>query len=99
MKVENKKNITLKHNNEVYFEDEVINEAPSSGAFDDYADYLLDCVYNVETTLEDTIKILEPFGAWENEDLQDLEDNIKRILWIGILYCKEEKTNWCYLGE
>lgn len=35
----------------------------------------------------------------DDSELQNLEDNIKRILWVTICDCKEQETTWAYLGE
>jgi len=91
--------LIIKSNDWIEFPQDIIDNAPSSGPFDDYAEHLVNNVFDVETTLQDTIDILKPFGAWENSELQDLDDNIARILWLAILNCKENETNIFYLGE
>jgi ABC-type enterochelin transport system permease subunit len=50
-------------------------------------------------SLEDSIKYLQTLGAWEDTELQDLEENKMRLLWIAILDCKENNTQYWYMGS
>lgn len=77
---------------------ELIEEAPDSGPFDEYTDYILSR-YEVDVTLEDSIAYLKRLGAWDTEDLHDLELNKARLLWISILDCKEQQTTYWCMGE
>lgn len=76
---------------------EIIDDAPSQGRFDDYADYLCE-TFDVQVTLEDSIKYLKGLGAWDLDELQDLELNKRRLLWVACLDCKENETNYWYMG-
>jgi hypothetical protein len=31
----------------------------------------------------DVVKVLEMFGAWDDQDLADHDDNLNRLLWIA----------------
>jgi hypothetical protein len=35
---------------------------------------------------------LRPFGAWDDTELQDHEENLLRLLWVLANDCKEENT-------
>lgn len=85
-------------NHETEIPQGLIDEAPKTGPFDEFAEYILD-THEVEVSLSDSIKILRPYGAWEMDELQDLDTNKARLLWLSILDCKENKTNWWYAGE
>lgn len=76
----------------------LIKKAPRTGPFDDFAEEVLK-EYCVDITLEDSILFLKPTGAWELEELQDLETNKRRVLWISILDCVDQGSNWFYLGQ
>lgn len=90
--------ISFKLHSETKLPKKVIRDAPSQGAFDSYAEYLLQA-YNVEVTLQDSITFLRSYGAWDNSELQDLQANKARILWLACLDCKEQKTQFFYMGE
>lgn len=90
--------ITFKLHRETKLPRQVIKDAPSQGAFDDYAESLLES-YNIDVSLEDSQTYLKRLGAWEEHELQDLELNKRRLLWIACLDCKEEKTQYWYMGD
>ncbi len=90
--------ISFKINSETEIPQDVIDDAPRTGPFDEYADYLYE-TFEVECSLADSIKYLKSTGAWEKSELQDLELNIKRVLWLAVMDCKENKTNYFYMGE
>ena len=92
------KKIIFKINQETKFTKSIINDAPSQGPFDDYAEYLL-TKFDVVVSLEDSIKYLQTLGAWEDAELQVLEENKMRLLWIAILDCKENNTQYWYMGS
>ena len=92
-----RKIIKFELNRETELPQDMIDDAPSTGPFDDYADYLLDH-YDIEVSLADSIAYLKEFGAWDNNELQELELNKARILWQACLNCKEENTNYFYMG-
>ena len=93
-----KKVINFEYGSEVELPGKLIREAPASGRFDDYAKYLR-TVLDVRVTLEDSQKYLKHVGAWEDDELQDLDDNIDRLLWIAFLDCQERETTFWYMGE
>lgn len=37
--------------------------------------------------------ILRPYGAWEDKELEDRQDNIHRLIWIACLDIQEEEFN------
>jgi hypothetical protein len=90
--------ITFKLNQEVFIPKSVIRDAPEQGRFDEYAEWILEN-YRVEVSLEDSIKCLKGYGAWNESELQDLNANKSRLLWIACLDCKENKTCFWYMGE
>ena len=90
--------ISFKFNSETELPQDMIDGAPSNGPFDSYAEDLLD-TYDIDVTLADSIKYLKEFGVWELDELQDIELNKARILWQACLYCKEEKTQYFYMGS
>ena len=91
------KTIKFKLNSETRLTKKIVDDAPRQGPFDGYAEYLL-ATYDIDVTLEDSIEYLKEFGAWDDEELQDLETNKARILWQACLSCKEEKTLYFYMG-
>lgn len=90
--------IKFKLNSEIKLPRKVIKEAPGQGKFDDYADYLLD-TYNVEVTLQESIAYLKTYGAWDDSELSDLDDNKRRLLWLACLDCQDNDTNYFYMGD
>jgi hypothetical protein len=90
--------ITLKLNKETELPQNLIDDAPKQGSFDAYAEYILD-TYDIDVSLQDSIAYLKRFGAWESDELQDLETNKARLMWIACLDCKEQKTTDWYMGE
>jgi hypothetical protein len=95
--MKNQKKIIYKMNHETKLPRSLIKDAPSSGPFDDFAEWILQN-YRVEVSLEDSIQYLSYLGAWDREELQDLELNKARLLWVSILDCKENKTNHWLMG-
>lgn len=93
-----KPKIIFKLNEETELPEEVIQDAPQSGPFDGYAEYLLE-TYDVECTLSDSIKYLTTVGAWDDSELQDLETNKARLLWIACADCQESDTQLFYMGD
>jgi len=91
------KTLIFKINTDIELPQNIINDAPYQGPFDDYAEYLLE-TYNIEVSLDDSIQYLKEYGAWTLEELQDLELNKARILWLACLNCKENNTNYFYMG-
>jgi hypothetical protein len=89
--------IVYKLNQEMELPQNVIDDAPLSGPFDDYADYLLK-TYDVQVTLADSIAFLREYGAWDESELQNSDDNKARILWLSCLDCKENETPYFYMG-
>lgn len=93
-----RKTIEFKLNEETELPQEVIDSIPRSGQADD-AVVELHQDYNFEVTLDDSIKFLSSYGAWDKEELQDLDSNIDRIIWLACLDCQENNTTFFYMGE
>lgn len=92
-----RKTIKFELNKETKLPKVVIEAIPQSGAADD-AVRDLRREYNFECSLQDSIEFLKRYGAWNNEELQDLDDNIDRIIWLACLDCRENNTTWFYMG-
>ena len=75
----------------------ILKDAPRSGPFDDYGASIL-ADYDIDVPLEDSIKYLKNIGCWEPEELQDLEANKARLIWLSVMECLENKTNLFYMG-
>ena len=75
----------------------LIKEMPSQGRADDYIEWVKSA-YIVQSNLVDSIECLKSFGAWDESELQDLDSNLDRLLWIALLDCKEQKTNYWYMS-
>lgn len=91
------KTLSFKLNNETRLPRKIIQDAPKSGAFDGYADFVCQ-KFNIEMTLQDSISYLKEFGAWSIEELQDIEANKRRVLWQAVMYCHEQNTSFFYMG-
>ena len=39
---------------------------------------------------------LKPYGAWDEDELADHEQNLRRLLWLAAGQVKEEKSCWVY---
>jgi hypothetical protein len=76
----------------------LVDDAPSQGQFDSYAEEIL-TRYDVQVSLADSIAYLKRLGAWELSELQDLELNKMRLVWIALLDCKDNGTRYWYMGE
>lgn len=92
------KTLTFKLHNEIEFPQELVDDAPKQGPFDEYAEHILS-TFDIQVTLDDSISYLKRLGAWELSELQDLELNKSRLLWIALLDCKENGVNYWYMGE
>ena len=90
--------IIFKLHKETEFSQDLIDDAPRQGPFDDYAEWILS-TFDVQVSLDDSIKYLKTLGAWSLDELQDLETNKARLLWIALLDCKDQETNFWYMGE
>lgn len=92
------KTIHFKLNQEVEFDQELIDDAPKQGRFDECAEYLLES-FDVQVDLKESVKYLKSTGGWTSDELQDLELNKARLLWLALLDCKEQGTTFWYMGE
>jgi hypothetical protein len=90
--------LEFKLHHEIEFPQDLIDKTPSQGPFDSYAEYVLGA-YDVQVSLDDSIAYLKCIGAWDLRELQDLELNKGRLVWIALLDCKENETNYWYMGE
>lgn len=93
-----RKTIEFKLNEETELPQEVIDSIPMSGQADNAAAELRQD-YNFDVSLDDSIKFLSSYGAWNKEELQDLDSNIDRIIWLACLDCQENNTTFFYMGE
>jgi hypothetical protein len=92
------KNLTFKLNSETKIPKKLIKDAPKTGRFDDYAEYIVN-TYNIECPEQDAITYLVSTGAgWKATDLQDHNENLQRLVWIAVMNCHEQKTNYFYMG-
>jgi hypothetical protein len=46
---------------------------------------------DIEIPPDDLIAELSEYGAWEDDDLQDHDTNIERIIWLGAWKIREEE--------
>ena len=76
----------------------VVRDAPQSGPFDDYAEWILS-QYEIQVSLADTIKFLQGYGAWTDNELQDLEKNKARLLWLAVMDLKESGDSFWYMSS
>lgn len=89
--------ITFKLHQETKLPKNFINAIPKQGKADSYVDELLK-KYRVKVSLEDSREFLKSYGAWDEEELSDLESNIQRLVWLACLDCQENKTTYFYMG-
>lgn len=75
----------------------VIDDAPASGAFDDYAEQIM-TDYKVICDPEQARKALKLYGAWDDQELANHDDNLRRLLWIAVLDCQEQNVSEWYMG-
>jgi hypothetical protein len=92
------KQINFKLNFETKLPKILIRDAPQFGAFDKFVEYIL-LNYEVNVSLSDSIAYLKTLGAWESEELQDIETNKARLLWISILDCRENGDSYWYMSS
>lgn len=90
--------LIFKLHHEIEFPQGLVDCAPLQGPFDNYAAQILE-QYDVRVSLKDSITYLKRLGAWDDSDLQDLELNKARLLWVALLDCKENEVNYWYMGE
>lgn len=69
---------------------DIIEDAPVSGPFDEYTEFL---VNNFEIQADHAMikRYLKECGAWSKEELENVDDNVKRFLWLTILNEKERR--------
>ncbi len=93
-----KPQIIFKLHSETKLPKKIIKGAPSSGDFDDYAEMILGA-YDVICSESDAKRALKSYGAWDDSDLRDHSANLKRLLWIAVLDCKDQNVSYWYMGE
>ena len=93
-----KQKLQFRLHKETEFPQDLIDGIPSSGPADEFIDQAMSS-YHVDCSLDDSIKYLKTFGVWSIDELQDLDANISRLLWTALLDCKEQNTNYWYMGE
>ena len=91
---------TIKYelNKEIELPQDFIESIPMQGQADTFVaevkqDYIVEC------SLEDSKAYLKNFGAWSDDELNNLDSNIDRLIWISCLDCQEQKTTYFYMGE
>lgn len=92
-----KKSIEFKLNSEIELPQDFIDSIPSSGQADSYIDDLL-LNYSIECSEKDAIKYLKSTGGWSLYELNNHDENIRRLAWIACLDCQEQDTNYFYMG-
>lgn len=90
--------IEFKLHTEIELPQDMIDSVPSQGQADSAVADILD-MYHIEVSLKDSIAFLKGYGAWDDSELQDLERNKERIVWLACLDCKENDTQYFYMGE
>jgi len=93
-----KTRIVFKIHTETELPQNFIDSMPRQGQADETCETLLK-EYDIDVSLEDSTKYLKSLGAWDNEELTDLELNKMRLIWIACLDCQENETNRFYMGE
>lgn len=80
---------------ELEFTQEQLDILPTSGNAEDAVDYLVtktdlsDQLHNIDP--QDIRDELSEYGAWDEEELQDDEQNLHRLVWIAAMDIKEEQ--------
>lgn len=92
------KTIEFKLNDFTTLPQDVIDSVPMSGPADSAVADLREA-YDFQCTLQDSIKFLSSYGAWEPEELQDLDSNLDRIVWLAALDCRENDSTEFYMGD
>lgn len=93
-----KRVVKFKANEETELPGEAIESVPSQGAADDAVEYLRSAL-DVEVDAEELKEFLSCYGAWNDEELSDHDNNIERLLWLACLDCQENNTTTFYFGE
>lgn len=79
---------------EFYVFQEDIDAIPSMGTVDGFVEYVA-MQSHIQCQLEDKAdkitKELYEYGAWDDVELQDKQENIKRLLWVMIGDYKEQQ--------
>jgi hypothetical protein len=89
--------LNFKLNGETYIPKRVREAVPLSGAADNAIAEMRRHV-TVNVSLADSIAFLKSYGAWELSELQDLDSNIDRLLWLACLDCQENGSAYFYMG-
>ena len=76
---------------------DVIDALPKFGAADCIIGELRETV-DVDVSLEDSREFLRSTGGWEDSELNNLDENKNRLLWIACLDCRENETTYFYMG-
>lgn len=90
------KTIVFVANRETEFPQDLIKNAPKQGPFDEFAEYILSN-YTVKINTEDAREYLKECGV-DGVESKDEEELKSYLLWISILDCKENETNYWYMG-
>lgn len=91
------KKIQFKLNEETKLSNEVINSIPISGPADSAVQDLRE-EYDIKVNNFELVSFLKKFGCWDNNELNDHNENIDRLLWIACLDCRENETTHFYFG-
>jgi len=76
-----------------------IDSIPSQGQADGATARLASCIADPFDTLElqqDLRDELKEYGAWNDEELSEHSDNLKRALWLACLDAQEGNGNVCF---
>ncbi len=91
--------LTFELNKETRIPRALIEAMPESGPADETVDWALNR-YTVLCKREHAMKYLASTGAWTREEMisEDLSLLHGRLIWLATLDCKEQKTNYFYMG-
>lgn len=92
-----KTTITFKLNKETELPHIFIESVPHSGRADEAVEELLKD-YNIECSEQDAQEYLYWFGLWSESELENHEENLKRLVWLACLECREKETTFFYMG-
>lgn len=74
--------------------DEAVSSCYHSGACDEDFNYYSNLINRpVEITPEKLKSELKEYGAWDENELENDEDNWKRIIWLAAGNIQEEESN------
>lgn len=70
-------------------------ECGGSGDQSENVQYVMDC-YSISGDVEDCKNALRPYGAWDDDELEDHEQNLRRLVWLaGCDLCETNEIYFC----